>query len=128
MKKTTLASAILLILTVAAQAADVATFVQLPDRFVIGGHSKGKWLKSAQAGKTIKPGTQFRLFTLKGEKGKVTATKAAPEAEVCMDVWMAELNEGSEEDHDAIGVAAAWNPMPRAVKAGDTKQDTYVKA
>lgn len=110
----------------AAAAADVATFIDLPVRFVIGGHSKGKWLTSERAGKSIKPGTSFRLFTLKGDRGKVTITKAAPEADVCMDVWMAELDEVIEKD--CIAVSAAWNPMPRAVKSADTKQDAYVKA
>ena len=128
MKKSALLFAILLTLPVAAPAADVATFLELPDRFVIGGNSKGKWLESAQAGKAIKAGTTFRLFTLKGEKGKVTASKVAPEPDVCMEVWMAELKEVSEDDDDAIGVSAPWNPMPRAVKSADTKQDVYVKA
>jgi hypothetical protein len=126
MKIPALLSSILLALPVLAHAADVATFIELPDRFVIGGHAKGRWLESAQAGKSIKKGTQFRLFTLKGEKGKVTATKVAPEADVCMDVWMAEFKEVI--DDAAIGVFATWNPMPRPVKFGDTKQEVYVKA
>src|SRR5436190_19614961 len=128
MKSFFILAAISLNCAITVSAADVATFIELPDRFVIGGHGKGKWLESAQAGKAIKAETQFRVFTLKGEKGKVTATKVAPEPDVCMDVWMAELKEVSEDDDDAIGVSAAWNPMPRAVKTGDTKQDVYVKA
>lgn len=107
-------------------AAEVATFLELPVRFVIGGHSAGRWLESEKAGKTINPGTTYRLFTLKGESGKVKVTKAAPEADVCMEVWMAELDEVIDED--CIGVAASWNPMPRSVKLADTKQDVYVKA
>ena len=105
---------------IAAQAADVATFIDLPVRFVIGGHSKGKWLTSEQAGKSIKPGTPFRLFTLKGDRGKVNVTKTTPEPDVCMDVWMTELDEVIE--NGCIAVSAPWNPMPRAVKVGDTKQ------
>ncbi len=106
--------------------ADAATFLELPDRFVIGGFSGGKWLDSEKAGKAIKPGASFRLFTLKGAKGKVTAKNVAPEADVCTDVWVAELD--TMIDDDAIGVSAAWNPMPRPVKSADTNQDAYVKA
>jgi hypothetical protein len=126
MKLAALTSAIILSHALSAPAADVATFIELPDRFVIGGHSAGNWLESEKAGKMIKPGTAYRLYTLKGAKGKATATKIAPEADVCMDVWMAEFDDVIDED--AIGVCAPWNPMPRPVKSADTKQDTYVKA
>ena len=107
-------------------AAEPATFIELPYRYVIGGHAKGKWLNTEQAGKALKAGTSCRLFTLKGEQGQVTAQKAAPMDDVCMDIWMTDLD--SPVDHPAIAIAADWNPMPRAVKNSSTTQDVYVKA
>lgn len=55
-----------------------ATFVELPFRYVIGGHSGGQWLKSEQAGRGIKPGAAFRICTLAGEKGRLAVSKAGP--------------------------------------------------
>lgn len=109
-----------------AYAAEPAAFIELPYRYVIGGHANGKWLNTEQAGKAIKPGMTFRLFTLKGEQGQVTVQKSAPMDDVCMDIWMTELD--SPVDQPAIAVAADGNPMPRGVKSAGTTQDVYVKA
>ena len=109
-----------------ASAADPATFIELPYRYVIGGHADGKWLTSEQAGKALKPGTALRLFDLKGEIGKLKAGKAAPDEDVCPDVWLAKTDR--ELDTHAIAIAASWNPMPRPVKSADTKQEVYLKA
>lgn len=108
------------------KAVEPATFIELPYRYVIGGHAKGQWLNTEQAGKAIQPGTRFRLCTLKGEQGQVTVQKSAPMDDVCMDIWMAETE--SPVDQPAIAIAADWNPMPRAVKNSSTTQDVYVKA
>jgi hypothetical protein len=126
MKLTAFASLTLLIGSAITAHAQESIIVELPWRYVLGGHAGGKWLGSGQAGKKIKKGTELRLYTLKGEKGKITANKAEPEQEVCNDVWLATLNK--EMDSDAIGIAASWNAMPREVKSGDLKQDAYVKA
>ena len=116
----------LTLLSASIHAAEPAAFIELPYRYVIGGHAKGQWLNTEQAGKAIKPGTSFRLFTLKGEQGQVTVQKSAPMDDVCMDIWMAEME--SPVDQPAIAIAADWNPMPRAVKVSSTKQDVYVNA
>jgi hypothetical protein len=124
--RTTFISTIAAFIAASAPAADVAAFIELPYRYVIGGHADGKWLDTGKAGKGLKPGTAFRIFTLKGENGKLTVKKAAPEADVCMDVWMAEMD--PEVDMRGIAVSAAWNPMPRVAKAAATTQEVYVKA
>jgi hypothetical protein len=119
-------SILALILTRTASAADGSTFVELPYGYVIGGHAAGKWLTSEQAGRALKPGTAFRLFNLKGAAGKMTVSKAAPDADVCPDVWIAQINR--ETDAHAIAIAATWNPMPRPVTSAATTQEAYVKA
>ncbi len=108
-------------------AADVATVIELPWRYVIGAHTDGKWLNSAEAGKKLKKDTPFKLYTLKGAQGQVVASKASPDEDVCPDVWLAELG-NKDFDSESIGIAAPWNAMPRAVKTADTKQEVYVKA
>lgn len=106
-----------------------ASFIELPWRYVIGGYADGKWLKSEPAGKRLTaPKTTYKLFTLKGEAGTVTAGKAASEAEVCPDVWSVKITPEPDLQKPAIGVCAPWNPMPRTVKSADTTQDVYVKA
>lgn len=110
-------------------AAPFASFLELPWRYVIGGHDKGRWLDSEAAGKRLaKPKTTYRVFTLKGEQPPVTATGAAPEADVCQDVWMMEVTPAPEEMPHAIGISAAWEPMPRRAKFAATTQEAYVKA
>jgi hypothetical protein len=106
--------------------AENSIIIELPWRYVLGGNSGGKWLASGQAGKSIKPGTTFQLYTLEGAKGKVTVSKAEPEQEVCTDVWLASVNK--EIETYCIGVSAPWNAMPRPVKSADKKQEAYVKA
>lgn len=107
-------------------AAEPATFLELPYKYVIGGHSEGRWLNSGDAGRTIKVGTAYRFYTLKGEAGKVSASKASADEDVCLDIWIADLDR--EIESEAIGVSAPWNPAPRPVKIADTKQEVYIKA
>jgi hypothetical protein len=121
-------STALLVSVVSMNAAEPVTFIELPYRYVIGGHANGKWLDTENAGKTIQPGTDFRICTLKGEQGKLTVKKSAPMDDVCMDIWMAETDAESDMDLRGVAIAADWNPMPRAVKAGGTTLEVYVNA
>ena len=109
-----------------ARAADVASFLELPEGFIIGGRSKSGWLNSEAAGKALKTGAQYRLFSLNGEAGKITAGKAMPNPDVCPDVWMHELT--PETDKPFIGVSTQWDPAPRKAKQTDTTQPVYIKA
>lgn len=107
-------------------AAEPSAFVELPYRYVIGGHADGKWLDTGKAGKAIRPGTDFSVHTLKGENGKLTVQKSAPMDDVCMDIWMVEMD--LPVDMRGIAIAADWNPVPRPVKVSGTTQEIYVKA
>jgi len=124
--KTILLSALLLAPALSARAEEPATFLELPYDYVIGGHADGKWQNTEQAGKAVKPGTEFRIFTLKDEAGKLTLKKAAPMEDVCTDVWVAETV--PDKDINGIAVAAKWNPMPRTARSTATTQEAYIKA
>ncbi|MES2593817.1 MAG: hypothetical protein V4662_00695 [Verrucomicrobiota bacterium] len=115
---------------VAQEAKPFASFIELPWRYVIGGSAGGKWLSSEAAGKRLTaPKTSYRVFTLEGEKAKVTGAKPAPEADVCPDVWMHTFTpELDPQSAPAIGVNAAWNPQPRQPVPLDIAQETLEKA
>ena len=118
--------ATVLTLSSSAKSADLPTFVDLPSGLIIGGHAGGKWLSSEQAGKALEPGRKFRLFTLTGKTGDAVGGQAAPNAEVCPDVWEQTMQPATEKS--AIALAVPWNPMPRTAKASDKTQELYVKA
>ncbi|MES2598981.1 MAG: hypothetical protein V4662_26865 [Verrucomicrobiota bacterium] len=126
MKTLLLLSAVLLAPAFSVTAAEPAVFLELPSLYVIGGHSDGKWLDTQKAGRAVKPGTPFRIFNLNGEGGKLTAKKAAPMEDVCLDVWMTEVE--PETEKQGIAICASWNPMPRPVKASSNTLEVYVKA
>jgi len=99
-----------------------ASFIELPWRHVIGGHSAAKLHDSEAAGRLLgKPGISYRVFSLKGPAGSVTAGKAAPEADVCPDVWMQIITPRPDPSAPVtLGVNASWDPMPRAAVMADT--------
>jgi len=118
--------ATVLTLSSSAKSADLPTFVDLPNGLIIGGHAGGKWLSSEQAGKALEPGRKYRLFTLTGKTGDAVGGQAAPNAEICPDVWEQTMQPAT--DKSAIALAVPWNPMPRTAKASDKTQEVYVKA
>lgn len=111
----------------AVSAAD-AIFIELPFRYVLGGYAKGQWQTSVQAGGAIQKNknTTFRVFTLKGEADPLTASKAAPELDVCPDVWLANVK--WKGDKRAIAVSGPWDPSPRKVQASPTNDEALGKA
>jgi hypothetical protein len=118
--------AIVLTLSSSAKPADLPTFVDLPSGLIIGAHAGGKWLSSEQAGKALEPARKYRLFTLTGKTGDAVGGQAAPNADVCPDVWEQTMQPTTEKS--AIALAVPWNPMPRTAKASDKTQEIYVKA
>ena len=115
----------------AADKVTFASFIELPWSYVIGGHSEGKWLTSEATGKRLsETAIPYRVFTLAGEAGTVTGAKAAPNADVCPDVWMLSLTSQTTSGvrQHAIGVHAPWDPMPRKSRASSLTQEVYVQA
>lgn len=106
-----------------------ASFIELPWRYVIGGHADGKWLKSEAAGKKLSAATTpYRVFTIDGEAGTVTGSAASPDADVCPDVWMLKISPEPDLQSPSIGVHAPWNPQPRKPRKSSTTQEVYLKA
>ncbi len=118
--------AAILALSSVAYSADLPTFVDLPSSLIIGAYAGGKWIPSETAGKALKPGRKYRLFTLTGKSGEAVGGKAGANADVCPDVWE-QIMKPATEQH-AIAVAAPWNPMPRTARSSDKTQEVYLKA
>ena len=98
-----------------------ASILELPSTYVLGGVQGGKWLNSEKAGRKLSGGkTSYRVYNLSGYVGTITAGKAAPDLEICPDVWMQKVTPEKEGEKVTIGVNAAWDPLPR--KATIVKQ------
>ena len=107
----------------------LASFLELPWRYVIGGWEKGNWLNSEVTGKSLTaPRTPYRVFSLTSELKPVTAGKAAPDEDVCPDVWLSPVSPDPTEGPAGIAVSASWEPRPRPVKGLDLTQETYLQA
>lgn len=113
-------AALLFCLAQTFQAAD-SILVELPWRYVIGGSAGGEWLTSAEAGQALKNGMSLRRYTLdRGLIGQLTAKGAAPEVDVCPDVWLAKLLQVGREE--GLAIACEWNPQPRPVTLNDLEK------
>jgi hypothetical protein len=106
--------------------AEPAVFVDLPGGMIIGAKGEGGWQTSEQAGKELKAGRLFRLYTLDGLIGEATGGKPTPNPDVCPDIW--ELTLSPAADQSAIGVAAPWDPSPRMARKADVSQAVYQEA
>lgn len=109
-----------------ARAADICPIVEVETEFVIGAYSGGKWLPSDKAAKAIKPGTNYKVYSLTGEVGTSKGGKPVANQDVCPDVFTVELT--PKPDKGAIAVAVPWNPMPRTPKIADPTQPVYIQA
>ena len=131
--KTHLISLCTIILAAIASAQEKRSFasiVELPSRYLIGGHANGRWLDSATIGKRLAGTTSmpYRVFTLKGELKNVIAGETTPDEDLAPDLWMQKITSELDLEEQAIGVSAPWNPMPRKAKLGDVNQEKYVSA
>lgn len=116
-------------LTHAQEKTSFASFIDLPWRYVIGGSANGRWLDSETTGKRLTASaTDYRVFTLVGEVKSLTAGKAAPDDDLCPDLWMQTFTPELDLEEKVIGVNAPWNPMPRLPILADVTQKKYVAA
>lgn len=106
----------------------IASFIELPWRYVIGGYANGEWLDSENAGKLLIKPMEYRVFTLEAEVEGVNGAPAAPDADVCPDVAMQALTPSVDLERIAIGIQAPWNPSPRQVEVLNTKESAYQSA
>jgi hypothetical protein len=111
----------------AAFAGDLAVLVECDTGFLVGGCAGGKWQDSVRAGKALAAGAKLRVFSTTAQVGEATAGKAAPEADVCPDVFVVPLTPKPKREN-LYAIAAPWNPLPRAPRLAGTTQEAYVKS
>ena len=110
----------------AASAADIHPIVEAESGFLFGTHLEGKWLDAGKTAKLMKPGTEFRLYSLTAEAGSAKGGKPESSGEPCPDTVMVPLDPKPRKA--AVGIAAPWNALPRVPRVTATTQPVYIKA
>ena len=123
MKLTALA---LIASTALVSASDVFPIVEVDSNDLIGAYTGGKWLVSEKAAKLVKPGTNYRVYSLTRDLGKAQGGKPTPGADVCPEVFTVELSPKNEKG--VIAIAAPWNALPRTPRLADITQPIYTQA
>lgn len=107
-------------------AAELHPIVEVDFGYFFGATSDGKWIKAAEAAKSIKEGTVYRVYGLTKELGEAKGTKPAAMEDVCPDNLSMALEPKIEKG--AIALAAPWNALPRKPLVADPTQEVYVNA
>ena len=100
--------------------------IDLKNEYIIGAATTGKWLDSAHAAESLKPGSSFRVYGLDREMSAAKAGKPETMSEPCPDTWSVKLSPAQEKG--VIALSAAWNALPRKPRAADVTQPVYVEA
>lgn len=105
--------------------AQVIPIVELKHGGLLGGVQNARWIAATKVAPKMKSESEFVLVGWDGvEEGGVTLGKKGETEDVCQD--FTRMTFELEQDHGvAIGSAAKWNPVPRALKAIDPNNATY---
>lgn len=125
MRSIILASLILATASAASAQSAIVPIVELKFRGLMGGVQNGRWIAPTKVAPGMRAETEFVLVGWNGvEEGGVTMGKKGEQEDVCQDFTRFEFE--LEQDHGvAIGSAAKWNPMPRALKPIDKSNAFY---
>lgn len=125
--RTCLLIALLFVAARPLRSADLHPIVQAETGYLAGASSsEGRWIKSPEAAKALKPGAKLTLYSLTARLGTVAAGKVESAGEPCPDVLQVRLEPQPEKGVIALG--APWNALPRVPQVKDTTQEVYVKA
>ncbi len=113
-----------LICAATAAAADLHPVVEVQTGYFFGATRDGKWIKAAQAAKSVQDGTVYRVYDLTKQVGETKGGIPKADEDVCPDNFAVELKPTPE--HGAIALAATWNPFPRKVRSADVTQQVYI--
>jgi hypothetical protein len=100
--------------------------VEVQSGYFFGASSEGKWIKAAEAAKSVGAGTAYRVFGLTEQLGETKGTKPAASEDVCEDNFSMELEPKPEKG--VIALAAPWDALPRKPRVVDTTQQVYIDA
>ena len=107
-------------------AADLHLIIEIETGYLFGGSENGKWVKASQAAKSTAKKTNYQVYGLTKQAEQITAGKPKSVDEPCADTLMVSLS--SKPKDGVIGLAAAWNALPRRPVIVDATQSVYVEA
>jgi len=107
-------------------AADLHPIMEIDTGYFFGGSENGKWVKADQAAKSTGKKTTYQVYSLTKQAEQITAGKPKSVDEPCADTLMVSLS--SKPKDGVIGLAAAWNALPRRPVIVDATQSVYVEA
>jgi hypothetical protein len=115
-----------LCLCASALGGELHPIVEVESGYFFGATSEGKWIKPEQAVKSVKEGTDYRVYSLTEQLGDTKGTKPAPLEDVCMETMSVSLS--PKPERGVIALAAHWNALPRKPRVADTTQQIYIDA
>jgi hypothetical protein len=123
---TRLVSLLAVCTTPTARAAGLHPIIEIETGYFFGASENGKWIKAEQAAKSIRRKTTYQVYSLTKQIGQITTGKPKPVEEPCPDTLM--VSRSSKLKEGVIGLAAAWNALPRKPVIADATQPVYMEA
>ena len=117
---------IFLFLVAARARAELLPILDAEHSSYLGAAGGGKWVPFEKAKGLIKGGETYRLYSLTAALGTAKGGKPESAGEPCPDVFTVALK--PKPAGAVIGLAGAWNALPRVPKALDVTQPVYQKA
>ena len=109
-----------------AQQTEIVPIVELRTNGLLGGVQNGKWIEAKRVAPLLKNKNEFFLLNPSGGKQSIFSTEKPRGLGICQDYY--EIPFGGETKNGvAIGSAANWNLMPRALKEIGKTDATYLK-
>jgi hypothetical protein len=106
--------------------ASLHPIIEIETGYFFGASENGKWIKAERAAKSIHGKTTYQVYSLTKQAGQITAGKPKPVEEPCPDTLM--VSPSSKSKEGVIGLAAAWNALPRKPVIADATQPVYIEA
>jgi len=109
-----------------AAADDLHPIVEVQNGYLFGAIADGKWIKAAEAAKSIANEVTYRVYGLTESLGEAKGAKAKPEDVPCEETLFVALSNKPEKG--VIALAAPWNALPRKPRMADPTQKVYIDA
>lgn len=104
--------------------AQVVPIIEVQTRGLLGGVENGRYLDAKTTFAKLSGEGKYSLFGIKGKTGALTATIESPDVP-CEEFYFAK-SELEGQKGIAIGAGLSWNPVPRAPRAINLKDKTYL--
>lgn len=102
----------------------VVPIIDVQTRGLLGGVENGKFVDAKTTFAKLSGEGKYSLFGIKGKIGAMTATIEAPD--VPCEEFYSVKSEFEGQDGIAIGTGMSWNPVPRAPRAINLQDKTYL--